>query len=100
MSLYKYCFVAILLLSQLAGCRKYVEEVPVQGQRVLVYTEDYRMLMNNTDQQEIAYGQAPILSCDDADLSAPEIYNNITNGSVQANIYTWQKPFYVDLANR
>lgn len=96
MSLYKYCFVAILVLSQLAGCRKYVEEVPVQGQRVLVYTEDYRMLMNNSDQQEIAYGQAPILSCDDADLSAPEINNNIANGSIQANMYTWQKPFYVD----
>lgn len=92
----KYCFAALLITSSLAGCRKYVEEVPIQGQRVLVYTEDYRLLMNNTDQQEGAYGVAPILSCDDAELSAPEIQNNLRNNQIQSNMYSWKKPFYVD----
>ncbi len=83
-------------MAALASCRKYVEEVPIQGQRVLVYTEDYRALLNNTDQQEIAYGVAPILSCDDAELAAPELQNNIKNNTIQVAMYTWSKPFYVD----
>lgn len=97
MRLSKYSIATILLLSSLAGCRKYVEEVPIQGQRVLVYTEDYRLLMNNSDQQEIAFGLAPMLSCDDADLTAPEIQNNLKNSTIQQNMYIWKKPFYTEL---
>lgn len=84
------------MLGSMAGCRKYVEEVPVQGQRVLVYTEDYRLLMNNTDQQEIAWGMAPGLSCDDIELAAPELQNSIKGSNIQSGMYTWSKPFYID----
>lgn len=90
--------IAFLLLSTgITSCRKYVEEVPIQGQRVLVYTEDYRALMNNRDQQESAFGSAPLVSCDDVEFTAPEIQNNIKANVVQTATYTWRKPFYTDL---
>jgi len=93
---YKNFLTVLLIITALTSCRKYVEEVPVQGQRVLVYTTDYRMLMNNTDQQEIAYGLAPILSCDDAEITSPAIQSNLNTSVIQAKMYTWSKPFYVD----
>lgn len=97
MQLHKKILTFSLLSFTLVSCRKYVEEVPVQGQRVLVYTEDYRLLMNNSNQLEIAIGLAPILGCDDADLVAPEIQNALRTNNIQSAMYTWGKPFYIDL---
>jgi tetratricopeptide (TPR) repeat protein len=94
MNFYKISFV-FFLLSALASCRKYVEEVPVQGQRVLVYTDDYRALMNNRTDQENGSGLAPILGCDDLDMIDPALQANLTN-VIQRAMYTWSKPFYVD----
>jgi starch-binding outer membrane protein, SusD/RagB family len=94
MNFHKISFV-FLLLSALASCRKYVEEVPVQGQRVLVYTDDYRALMNNRTDQENGSGMAPIFSCDDLDMIDPALQANITSISQRA-MYTWSKPFYID----
>ncbi|HEX6432465.1 MAG TPA: RagB/SusD family nutrient uptake outer membrane protein [Niastella sp.] len=94
MNFYKISFI-FLLLSALASCRKYVEEVPVQGQRVLVYTDDYRALMNNRNDQENGSGLAPILSCDDLDLIDPVLQARITS-TIQIAMYTWSKPFYID----
>lgn len=96
MHLYKYCLTVLLITTAFTSCRKYVEEVPVQGQRVLVYTNDYRLLLNNTDQQETAYGLGPILSCDDAEITSTAIQANLTTSVIQAKMYTWGKPFYVD----
>lgn len=96
MHLYKYYLTVLLIITAMASCRKYVEEVPVQGQRVLVYTNDYRLLLNNTDDQETAYGLAPILSCDDAEITSPAIQSNLNTSVIQAKMYTWSKPFYVE----
>lgn len=95
---YKIIIAFLLLSAGMISCRKYVEDVPIQGQRVLVYTEDYRFLLNNRDQQEAAFGSAPLVSCDDVDFIAPEIQNNIKANNTQKAIYTWRKPVYTDLA--
>lgn len=94
---YTIVIVFLLLGAGMVSCRKYVEEVPIQGQRVLVYTEDYRALMNNRDQQESAFGSAPLVSCDDVEFRAPEIQDNIKGNTVQTATYTWRKPVYTDL---
>ncbi|MEO6521796.1 MAG: RagB/SusD family nutrient uptake outer membrane protein [Mucilaginibacter sp.] len=88
----------ILLLSiSLLSCRKYVESVPIQGQRVLEYTDDYRALMNYSDLLQPAFGQAPVLSSDDLDYTADVLQSNIKANTIQRSMYTWRKPFYVDL---
>ncbi|MBS0031831.1 RagB/SusD family nutrient uptake outer membrane protein [Chitinophaga sp. 22321] len=95
---YKIVIAFLLVNTGMTSCRKYVEDVPVQGQRVLVYTEDYRALMNASgDRQEVAFGLAPLMSSDDVDLSAAEIQNNFKTNNIQTAIYTWRKPFYTDL---
>ncbi|WEK38416.1 MAG: RagB/SusD family nutrient uptake outer membrane protein [Candidatus Pseudobacter hemicellulosilyticus] len=88
-----FCAVALLLLG---ACRKYVENAPIQGQRVLAYTEDYRMLLNDRNNQEVAYGIAPMLSSDDADFTDAVIENRVGNNVIQRSMYTWAKPFYTD----
>lgn len=93
---YKNILVISLLSLAMASCRSYVEQVPIQGQRVLVYTEDYRALMNGEDQQEVAFGLAPVLSSDDVEIIAPEIESNINRSNIQVAMYTWRKPFYID----
>jgi hypothetical protein len=95
---YKIVVAFLLLTAGTISCRKYVEEVPIQGQRVLVYTDDYRLLMNdNSDRLEVAYGLAPQMGCDDVDLFAPEIQNNFKTNLIQSAMYTWRKPFYTNL---
>lgn len=88
----KYLFLFFSL--SLLACRKYVENVPIQGQRVIEYTDDYRMLMNNTDMLQVAYGFPTVLSCDDIDFNAVALQNNIKNNVVQNMVYSWGKPFY------
>jgi tetratricopeptide (TPR) repeat protein len=96
---YKIVVAFLLVTVGITSCRKYVEDVPIQGQRVLVYTDDYRALMNASgDRQEVAFGLAPLMSSDDVDLTAPEIQNNFKTNVVQSAIYTWNKPFYTDLS--
>ena len=95
MKIYKKIGSLLLLSLGMVSCRKYVE-VPVQGQRVLEYTSDYRLLMNNFSGMEIACGLAPELSCDNVDLVATELQNSINGDATYRAIYTWNKPFYVD----
>ncbi|MBN9385921.1 MAG: RagB/SusD family nutrient uptake outer membrane protein [Chitinophagaceae bacterium] len=87
-------FTILLFALSLASCRKYVEDVPVQGQRVLVYTEDYRALLDNRDKQEVALGMAAQLSCDDLDLADPVVASYVGGNTIQQAMYTWAKPFY------
>ena len=94
MHLHIRIFTIALLTFVMSSCRKYVEDVPVQGQRVLIYTVDYRSLMDNRDQEGTALGQAPQLSCDDLDLADPAIVNNMSGATIQQAMYTWSKPFY------
>lgn len=90
--------ITILTLCILAvSCRDYVEKVPIQGQRVLVYTDDYRLLMNDADVQGVAFGLAPLLSSDDLDLQDAVIQTNLSSNFTQSQIYTWTKPFFVEL---
>lgn len=89
--IYIVLFLSVLTIS----CRKYVESVPIQGQRVIEYTDDYRMLLNNNDMMQVAYGLAPVLSSDDVDFEAANLQTNIKNNLIQTNMYTWNKPFYV-----
>jgi tetratricopeptide (TPR) repeat protein len=96
MKRYKKLFICSLAAVSLAACRKYVEEVPIQGQRVLVYTEDYRLLMNNVAAFEVAFGMAPAVSCDDLDATAEGLQTKINSNLIQRAMYTWTKPFYVD----
>ncbi len=95
MNFYKKYYFILLLLIGLVSCRKYVENVPVQGQRVIEYTDDYRMLMNNADILQVAYGLAPVYSADDMDLTAVALQNNIKTNFIQTSMYTWSKPFYI-----
>ncbi len=94
MNLFKTICILFLLTFTAASCRKYVEGAPVQGQRVLVYTEDYRLLLNNREQTEIGSSHAAILGSDDADLTAPQIQSNVTLNTITTAMYTWGKPFY------
>lgn len=96
MKRYKKLFICSLAAVSLVACRKYVEEVPIQGQRVLVYTEDYRLLMNNATAFEIAFGMAPAVSCDDLDAVPDILQTRINTNLIQRAMYTWSKPFYVD----
>jgi hypothetical protein len=93
---YKIIIALLLLGAGMVSCRKYVEEVPIQGQRVLVYTDDYRLLMDNRDKQQYLFGQGPLMSSDDVDFSAPEIQNYMKTNNIQTAIYTWSKPVYTD----
>lgn len=88
----KYLFLFFSL--SLLACRKYVENVPIQGQRVIEYTDDYRMLMNYTDMLQVAFGMPPILSCDDLDFTDIVLQNDIKSNVIRTTIYTWGKPFY------
>lgn len=86
--------ITILLFAfSMASCRKYVEDVPVQGQRVLVYTDDYRALMDNRDKQEVGLGSAPQLSCDDLDMADTALASYFGSDAIRLAIYTWAKPF-------
>lgn len=96
MHLYIKKIYLLLFAISLLSCRKYVENVPVQGQRVLEYTDDYRALMNNSDLHQTAFGQANAFSCDDMDLTAEVLQTNIKSNAIRVAMYTWQKPFYVD----
>lgn len=89
----------ILFAAALVSCRKYVENVPIQGQRVLEYTNDYRALMNNADGLQTAFGQAAAYSSDDLDLTAQPLQDAIKTNTIALAMYTWQKPFYVDKAS-
>lgn len=94
---YKIVIAFLLLSAGMIACRKYVEEVPIQGQRVLVYTDDYRLLMDNRNDQEVMFGQVPLMSSDDMDFTATEIQDYVRPNAIQTAIYTWSKPFYTDL---
>lgn len=86
----------LVMMISLLSCRKYVEDVPIQGQRVLVYTQDFRYLMDYRDQFEKAIGLPPVLCSDDIDLTAQVIQDRIVTNIIQRTMYTWGKPFYLD----
>lgn len=94
MRIYNKKYLFLLLPISLLACRKYVENVPIQGQRVIEYTDDYRMLMNNPDLLKVAFGVAPLLSGDDIDFTALLVQNTIKTNNIQRTMYTWGKPFY------
>lgn len=95
MNVFKVFFITITAAT-LFSCRKYVENVPVQGQRVLVYTNDYRLLMNSRTDSELGSANAAIIGCDDIDLKDPNLQSDISYNSVYLAQYTWAKPFYID----
>lgn len=95
MNIFKVFFITITAAT-LLSCRKYVENVPVQGQRVLVYTNDYRLLMNSREDSEFGSANAAIIGCDDIDLKDPNLQSDISYNSVYVAQYTWAKPFYID----
>jgi len=95
MNIFKIACIAVITITVLS-CRKYVEEVPVQGQRVLVYTTDYRLLINNKNDSEVGSGNSAILSCDDIDLKDSVLQQYFSADMTDVTMYTWGKPFYVD----
>ena len=95
MNVFKIFSITLFTIT-LLSCRKYVENVPVQGLRVLVYTQDYRLLMNNKNDSEVGAGLAASIGCDDVDLKDPNLQENIVSNTVYMKMYTWGKPFYVD----
>ncbi|WP_159516938.1 RagB/SusD family nutrient uptake outer membrane protein [Sunxiuqinia indica] len=82
----------ILLIVLLAGCRDYVDIDPVGNNRELIYTEDYRSLMNGYSNMEYGWSY-PMVSCDDAAFS--ETYAGSVSDLV-GRVYTWQDFFYVE----
>lgn len=95
MAFYKRNLLIPILLLCFISCRKYVEDVPVQGQRTLVYTDDYRLLMNNTGEEQQAFGLAPALSSDDANITETVLQTRLLSSTIQTAMYTWSKPVYV-----
>lgn len=95
MNIFRIFFIFIITITSLS-CRKYVENVPVQGQRVLVYTTDYRLLMNNKSDAEIGAGNSASLGCDDIDLKDAVLQENIAYDITNVKMYTWAKPFYIE----
>lgn len=83
-----------LFVASLTGCRKYIDETPIQNSRVLEYTDDYVALVNNREYLELSYGLPNLLSSDDVDLTAPEVLNAVKLNPIWTQIYTWTKPFY------
>lgn len=94
MHIYNKKYLLLLLPISLLACRKYVENVPIQGQRVIEYTEDYRMLMNNPDLLKNAFGALNVLSSDDLDFTETAVQNTIKANVLQKAVYTWSRPFY------
>lgn len=80
----------------LLSCRKYVENVPIQGQRVLVYTEDYKLLINNMTVSQYGSANSASLGCDDIDLKDSTLQQDISSDNSNVAMYTWSKPFYLE----
>jgi hypothetical protein len=53
--------------------------------------------MNDANTQQNSFGVAPVLSCDDVDLMDAALQNSLKNNFNQKAMYTWTKPYYVDL---
>jgi starch-binding outer membrane protein, SusD/RagB family len=87
-------FTACMLGACLLSCRKYIDDTPLQGSRVLEYTDDYRAIANDRSVLEGLFGLPPALGSDDADFTAPELQNAIKLNPIQTQIYIWNKPFY------
>ena len=94
MNIYIKIIIACLFSVGVSACRKYVDDTPLQSTRVLVYTDDYRLLMNDENKLETASGLPTIFSCDDADFSAPEVANTVKLNPIYTKMYVWDKPFY------
>ena len=94
-SVLKMFSIAVLTMA-FFSCRKYVEDVPVQGQRVLVYTNDYRLLMNNINDSGIGCGLPAILGSDDISFNDPAVQQDVAFDPTRVAAYTWRKPFYTD----
>lgn len=94
MNTYIKLFSTSLLVVSLMGCRKYIDETPIQNSRVLEYTDDYVALVNNREYLEPAFALPNQLSSDDVDFTAPEVLNAVKLNPIWTQIYTWTKPFY------
>ncbi|WP_123955361.1 RagB/SusD family nutrient uptake outer membrane protein [Flavobacterium cheongpyeongense] len=82
-----YILLPVLLLH---SCRDYVEVEPVENNRVLKYTSDYRGLANNYSAITASGG---IYLLANADVEFPVTYQNTVN-TIWANSYTWQDRIY------
>jgi tetratricopeptide (TPR) repeat protein len=89
-------FFMVIITVTLLSCRKYVENVPVQGQRVLVYTKDYTALVNSITSGGTLWGNSAILGADDVDLKDSTNQENLSFDKSLVAAYTWKKPFYLD----
>ena len=94
MNTYIKIITACLFSISICACRKYVEDTPLQSTRVLVYTDDYRLLMNDEGKLEACSGLPTVFSCDDVDFTAPELANAIKLNAINTQMYIWNKPFY------
>jgi tetratricopeptide (TPR) repeat protein len=83
-----------LFIVCLAGCRKFIDETPVQNSRVLEYTDDYVALVNNREYLELSFSIPNVMSSDDVEFTAPEVVNAIKQNPIYTQVYTWTKPFY------
>lgn len=85
----------LLVLVAAAGvsCRKYVE-VNQPNQRVLKYTNDFQLLLNDISTMETSYS-LPLLSEDDVDITGVAAFDARMVNEV-ANIYTWSGDYYRD----
>jgi len=94
MNTYIKIIIACVFSVSVCACRKYVEDTPLQNTRVLVYTDDYRLLVNDAGKTETASGMPAVFSCDDVDFTAPEVANAVKLNTIYTQMYLWRKPFY------
>jgi len=81
----------VIIASIFASCRKYVDIAPYNT-RTLVYTSDYRDLLNNNSVFEGAYGY-PLISGDDMGIDDINKQKTFGSNAIQANIYTWSDTY-------
>ncbi|WP_295119658.1 RagB/SusD family nutrient uptake outer membrane protein [uncultured Chitinophaga sp.] len=85
-----YIIAAVALLT--TACRKYVE-IDQIGKRTLIYTKDYRAVLDNNSQLEAGFFM-PIYSGDDTRLL--DSNKQVSLADIQSNAYTWATQYWGD----
>lgn len=81
---------ALLLIFSFTGCRDYVEVESVGNNRELIYTSDYRDLMNSYTTMEYGWSY-PLLSSDDTEFPE-DLQAKVSD--IWGRIYTWSDYFF------
>lgn len=91
MNIKQHYIAALVLISALVSCRKYVE-VELPNQREFRYTSDYQRIMSNRSIFERT-ANVPLISADDINLDANVNQQNLLSSGIDS-VYIWGSAYY------